>query len=75
MSARCDICDGQGARTETGVPYCPHDDVTCDDCEAVTDWRYAIQLDPWERPTGEVLCESCAMKRWERYQERLMEET
>jgi hypothetical protein len=46
----------------------------CDDCEQPTDWKYAVQLDPWFRPTGEVYCENCAEKRWDAYQERLMEE-
>lgn len=47
----------------------------CDDCEQPTTWLHAVQVDPWERPTGEVLCENCAEKRWDRYQEKLMEES
>lgn len=49
--------------------------VICDDCEQPTDWKYAVQHDPWGRATGEVYCENCAEKRWDRQQERLMEET
>lgn len=47
----------------------------CDDCEQPTEWKHAVQLDPWFRPTGEVFCENCAEKRWDRFQEKLMEET
>lgn len=47
---------------------------TCDDCEEPTDWKYAIQCDPWGRATGEVYCENCAEKRYDRWQEKLMED-
>ena len=46
----------------------------CDDCEQPTDWEHAIQLDPWFRETGDVLCENCAEKHWDRQQEKAMEE-
>jgi hypothetical protein len=45
----------------------------CDDCEKPTDWKHAVQLDPWGAPTGEFYCEGCAERRWDRQQERLME--
>ena len=49
--------------------------IQCDDCEAdCSGYEHAIQHDPWERPTGEVLCENCAEKRWYEQQERKMEE-
>jgi hypothetical protein len=48
----------------------------CDDCEAdCTDYVHAIQVDPWEQPTGTVYCEKCHEKHWYRQQERLMEDT
>lgn len=49
--------------------------MTCDDCEQPTTWEHAVQADPWGTPTGETLCENCAERRWQRQQERLMEET
>ena len=49
--------------------------MVCDDCEQQTTWKYAVQEDPWGRPTGDVYCENCAEKRWDRQQERLTEET
>lgn len=47
----------------------------CDDCQKTTDWPHAIQRDPWGNATGDYYCENCAEKRWDRQQERLMEET
>ena len=47
----------------------------CDDCNQPTEWKHAVQHDPWGRPTGEVLCENCAERRWDHQQERLTEET
>lgn len=47
----------------------------CDDCDKPTTWPHAIQHDPWFRPTGYVYCENCAEKRYDRYQEYLMEIT
>ena len=46
----------------------------CDDCGETTDWKHAVQLDPWFRPTGDVFCENCAEKHWYRQQEKLMED-
>jgi hypothetical protein len=50
----------------------------CDDCEAQIDIakdRHYVQEDSWGAPTGEVLCENCRERRWDRQQERLMEES
>jgi late competence protein required for DNA uptake (superfamily II DNA/RNA helicase) len=48
----------------------------CDRCEAdCTDYKYAVQTDPWEKPTGDVYCENCHELLWTRQQEKLMEET
>lgn len=52
-----------------------HRPMICDDCQETTDWVHAVQCDPWGRPTGDVYCENCAEKRWDRHQERAMEET
>ncbi len=49
--------------------------MSCDDCEQPTEWKHAVQTDPWGRPTGEVYCENCAERHWYRQQEKLMEET
>jgi hypothetical protein len=49
--------------------------LTCDDCEQPTAWEHAEQIDPWGAPTGEILCDNCAERRWDRQQEKLMEET
>lgn len=49
------------------------DELTCDDCQSSTTWKYAIQTDPWDKPTGDILCENCAEKRWDQWQQHLME--
>jgi uncharacterized protein with PIN domain len=52
--------------------------VRCDDCEAPIDTtteRNFIIRDPWGKPTGEIWCENCQEKRWQRHQEYLMETT
>lgn len=53
----------------TVVPVVPNIPKLCDDCEKVTDWKHAVQEDPWGIPTGEIFCENCAEKRWDRYQQ------
>jgi hypothetical protein len=48
----------------------------CDDCESEIDTakdKHCVVEDPWGKPTGDVLCENCREKRWDRQQDRLME--
>lgn len=49
--------------------------VLCTDCEQPTDYKFAVLTDPWGNPTGDHICENCAEKRYDRHQEKLMEET
>jgi hypothetical protein len=49
----------------------------CDDCEADIDTHKdprALLEDPWGRATGDIVCEACRERRWDRQQERLAEE-
>jgi hypothetical protein len=50
----------------------------CDSCERDIDTDKDVDCyltDPWDRLTGECLCENCRERRWDRYQEYLMETT
>lgn len=47
----------------------------CEDCDEPTTWKYAELTDPWGRPTGGHICQNCAEKRYDRWQEKLMEGT
>lgn len=54
----------------------PQGPLECNDCGVdCTDYKNAVQLDPWGGFHGDVYCERCHERRWDRYQERLMEET
>ena len=50
----------------------------CDDCDERIDTKrdkfYQLS-DPWGRLTGDCVCENCRERHWDRYQEKLMEET
>jgi hypothetical protein len=85
---RCEKCSNQFPETELvmdinnflrdACPKCRSDELIeliCDDCQEPTDWKHAVQEDPWGRHTGEIYCENCAEKRWDRFQEYLMEIT
>jgi len=51
--------------------------IFCDGCEAIIDTRtdpHYEQTDPWGRLTGECLCECCREGRYDRAQERAMED-
>jgi hypothetical protein len=44
----------------------------CDDCEAHIDTHkdpHALLEDPWGRATGDIVCEPCREKRFDRAQE------
>lgn len=50
----------------------------CDTCDTLIDLRVdqsAVLKDPWGNRTGDVLCENCRERRYDRQQEKLMEET
>ena len=52
--------------------------VICDDCNHFVDSKedpHCVIEDPWGRATGDICCENCREKRWDRQQETLMEET
>ena len=40
----------------------------CDSCEQPTTWEHAVQTDPWGASTGEILCENCAERAYDRAQ-------
>ena len=51
--------------------------VECDDCDCLIDTakdKHYLLEDPWGKRTGDKVCENCRERRWDRYQEKLMEE-
>lgn len=50
----------------------------CDDCGCEinpVDHKKCVMTDPWGIPTGNIYCDGCQEKRYDRYMEKLAEET